>query len=189
MIMTIANIQRGKRGYQGGAAAVEFALVAIVFFALLLGIVEFGRFLYLFNAVQEVTRRAAREAVVRDFTTTEQDKVKRVALFQDETSTGTVSLPAGGEINNLALNITYLNTNLNPSSPMPNDPTDNISACLDQSRVNSCISYVRVTVCAQSGGACNPVRYAPMIGLFSFLGIEIPGSTVTMPVESLGYSP
>jgi len=189
--MAIVGNYRKRQGRQRGAAAVEFALVAALFFTLLLGIVEFGRFLYLYDTVQEVTRRAAREAVVRDFTTTEQGKIQRAAVLQDETSTGTVSLTAGGEITNLVVNIEYLNGSYASASPMPTDPADNIAACADSSRVNSCIRYVRVCV-RQSAGSCdisNPVRYSPMAGWFSFLGVEMPVSTVTMPAESLGYIP
>jgi hypothetical protein len=51
---------------QRGAAAVEFALVAIVFFTLLLGIVDFGRWLFTVNAAAEATRLGARVAVVCD---------------------------------------------------------------------------------------------------------------------------
>lgn len=47
-----------------GMAAVEFALVAVLFFSLLLGILEFGRVLYTWNAVAEATRWGARQAVV-----------------------------------------------------------------------------------------------------------------------------
>lgn len=53
-------------GKQGGAAAVEFALVAIVFFILLLGIVEMGRVLFTWNAATEATRYGARVAAVCD---------------------------------------------------------------------------------------------------------------------------
>jgi len=49
---------------QRGAAAVEFALVAIVFFMLLIGIVEMGRVLFTWNATAEATRYGARVAVV-----------------------------------------------------------------------------------------------------------------------------
>lgn len=49
---------------QRGAAAVEFALVAIVFFMLLIGIVEMGRVLFTWNAMVEATRYGARVAVV-----------------------------------------------------------------------------------------------------------------------------
>lgn len=51
---------------QKGAAAVEFALIAIVFFTLLLGIIEFGRALFTWNSVAEATRWGARLAVVCD---------------------------------------------------------------------------------------------------------------------------
>lgn len=50
--------------YQKGATAVEFGLVAIVFFSVLLGILEFGRVLYTWNAAAEATRWGARQAVV-----------------------------------------------------------------------------------------------------------------------------
>lgn len=49
---------------QNGAAAVEFALIAVLFFALLIGIVEFGRVLFAWNSAVEATRRGARIAVV-----------------------------------------------------------------------------------------------------------------------------
>lgn len=49
---------------QRGVAAVEFALVAIIFFTLLLGIMEFGRWLFMLNATNEATRLGARLAVV-----------------------------------------------------------------------------------------------------------------------------
>lgn len=50
--------------FQRGAAAVEFGLVLIVFLALLIGIIEFARFLYVFNSAAEATRAGARTAVV-----------------------------------------------------------------------------------------------------------------------------
>ncbi len=51
---------------QQGAAAVEFALVASVFFTLWLGAMEFGRVLYLWNTAAEATRWGARIATVCD---------------------------------------------------------------------------------------------------------------------------
>ena len=58
------RILRPSRKCQRGAAAVEFALVAIVFFMLLIGIVEMGRVLFTWNAAAEATRYGARIAVV-----------------------------------------------------------------------------------------------------------------------------
>ncbi len=53
-----------------GAAIVEFALVAILFFMLLLGIADFGRWLFTLNAASEATRLGARVAVVCDLNDT-----------------------------------------------------------------------------------------------------------------------
>jgi hypothetical protein len=177
-----------RRKQERGAFAVEFALVAMIFFTVLLGIIELGRFMYLWNSVQEVTRRAAREAVVRDFTAAEIGAIQRDAIFRSGSS-GTVGLPGGGELTNLRIDIQYLNGLGNPAAPMPNDPADNQAACADASRQNTCIQYVQARVCASGEEGCPSVQYVPMVGLFPFLAIDIPESTVTMPAESLGYRP
>ena len=53
-----------SRRTQVGAAIVEFALVALIFFTLLIGIMEFGRWLFTLNSANEATRLGARLAVV-----------------------------------------------------------------------------------------------------------------------------
>jgi hypothetical protein len=54
------------RARQAGAAAVEFALVAILFFTLVLGVAEWARALFVWNSAVEATRFGARVAVVCD---------------------------------------------------------------------------------------------------------------------------
>jgi len=49
---------------QTGATAVEFALVLLLFLMFLLGIVDFARMLFTWNAATEATRAGARYAVV-----------------------------------------------------------------------------------------------------------------------------
>lgn len=51
---------------QTGAALVEFAFVALIFFTILLGIMEFGRWMFVLNAANEATRWGARLATVCD---------------------------------------------------------------------------------------------------------------------------
>lgn len=51
---------------QAGVAAVEFALVAALFFTILLGAIEMARLLWTWNAAGEATRLGARLAVVCD---------------------------------------------------------------------------------------------------------------------------
>lgn len=47
-----------------GTTVAEFAVVALIFFCLIFGIIEFGRLLYTHNALTDATRRAARYAVL-----------------------------------------------------------------------------------------------------------------------------
>lgn len=54
---------------QSGATVVEFALVLILFLTFLLGITDFSRMLFTWNAANEATRAGARYAVVCDDTT------------------------------------------------------------------------------------------------------------------------
>lgn len=49
---------------QKGAETVEFALIALLFFAVLFTIIEFSRALFVWNALTEATRRGARMAAV-----------------------------------------------------------------------------------------------------------------------------
>jgi Flp pilus assembly protein TadG len=181
---------------QRGAATVEFALLAIVFFMVLLGIMEFGRLIYVWNTAQEVTRHAAREAVVRDFTT-QTGAIKRESIFQGGTS-GAVNLPAGVEITNATVQLVYLAVDAGGNrvaitvGNMPADPADNISACGDAARMfTSCIRFVQA--CIAVDDACvNSIPYQPMVLLLANLGIDlainIPASSVVMPAESLGFT-
>jgi hypothetical protein len=54
--------------YQKGATIVEFALSLIVFLTFLLGITDFARMLFTWNAASEAARMGARYAVVCDDT-------------------------------------------------------------------------------------------------------------------------
>lgn len=191
--MKLSSVIGKKR--EVGATAVEFALISIFFFTLVLGIVELGRLMYVWNTVQEVTRRAAREAVVRDFdSAADVPALRRQAIFRAG-STGTVTLPGATEISNGEVRITYLDVNLTEVVAFPDDPEDNLSACEDVARITSCIRYVRAEICTVSNGACTgEILYQPLIGfLFAVAGadfrIGIPVSPVVMPAEGLGFVP
>lgn len=62
--LTRSPIARMTR--QSGAAIVEFAIVALVFFTLLIAVMEFGRWMFTLNAATEATRWGARLAAVCD---------------------------------------------------------------------------------------------------------------------------
>jgi hypothetical protein len=156
---------------QRGVATVEFALVAMIFFTLLFGVLEFARMLYVFNSVQEVTRRAAREASVRWID--DGAAVKQLALF------GGSELPGGAAVNGAAITSDSRRFAGNTVTTTPTSPADNLSACGDALRVDSCIYSVRVSV---SG-----VTYTPLLSLFGFLNVPLPPSQVTMHAESMGF--
>ena len=172
MLNTIKNVSNTRHA-QRGAAAVEFAIIAMLLFTVLFGIIEFGRLFYVINTVQEVTRRAAREAVVLWVDNSNTSQAKRIALFSR------ASLPAGAEIRAANIDIQYLTASGGTPSPFPGNAGENISACLKEPPAD-CIALVQVSIINAS--------YVPMVGLFPFLRLRIPASTVTMPAESLGYS-
>jgi Flp pilus assembly protein TadG len=156
-----------------GVAAVEFALVCFMFFLLVFSALEFARVLYIHNTLQEVTRRTAREMTVRWID--QEDAAKTLALF------GGASLPGGAEITKSSIVIEYLNSSGAAVTSVPADPGDNLSACGDAARVNSCIYSVRVSIAPN-------VFYSPMVSMVRLLPIEFPESTVTMHAESMGFA-
>ncbi len=52
------------RCQQTGLATVEFAIVGLLLFVVIFGVIEFGRALFVVNTLTDGTRRAARLAVV-----------------------------------------------------------------------------------------------------------------------------
>jgi len=162
---------------------VEFALVVVVFVTIVFGIFELGRLFYVNTTIQEVTRRAAREQVVRWVTAV--GDVQRAAVFG--AGSGTVALPAGGEVTNATVHVSFHGSlddamaGINPISGVGSDPVANINNCLILSA--ACIRYVRAGLETPAG---DPVHYAPMVALFDFLDVPLPGAVVVMPAESLG---
>lgn len=190
-----SNHQGRPASRQAGVAAVEFALVALIFFVLIFGIIEIGRLMYIWNTVQEVTRHAARQAVVTDFRDTLAiNTIKQRALFRLTDG----ALPGAAEVSTGNVVIRYLNASGVPPAAFPESPSDNLSACQDSGRVADCIRYVEV--CVSTGTTCSPdelISFAPLTGLFSgnssvgadFSSLRVPLSSMRMPAESLGFRP
>lgn len=165
----------------------EFGIIAVLFFMLFFGIVEFGRFFYLYNTVQEVTRCAARQAVVtwKGNDNWASSGIPQQCLFNND------ELVAGWEIHGADVRLRALN--LAYGEVANNDPTSpslNISNCVTNPAGTNCIRFVEASLWCDSGDNCdtNRIIYKPMFGLIP-LRVGIPNSTVRMPAESLGYSP
>jgi len=100
---------RGKTNKsERGSTLVEFAIGATVFLTVMFAVLEFGRALWVHNALSDAARRGARYAVVNS--TADVNEVKNVVVYGD---------PDGGTkplVNNLAtsnVEVTYSNFGLN----------------------------------------------------------------------------
>jgi Flp pilus assembly protein TadG len=81
---------------QNGATTVEFALALIMFLTFLLGITDFGRMLFTWNAATEATRAGARYAVVCAEPSTDAAILARMQQLLPQISTIDVDwIPAG----------------------------------------------------------------------------------------------
>lgn len=174
-----------SRFRQRGASAVEFAFIAAIFLALLFGIVEFSRLFFNINSVQEITRNAAREQVVRWVTAT--DAVRRAAVLQPG-STGTVTYPGAIDITNDQVQLSFYNTYanaVNGTSPISYSGSasaqTNLGNCLIGN--SSCIRFVRATLRNPNGSLVEFNVLAPFMPSNVF---PLPSSTVIMPAEALG---
>ncbi|MBS7691431.1 pilus assembly protein [Pseudomonas lalucatii] len=105
-----------KKGMQG-VYVVEFAIIGLLLFTLLFGILEMGRLLFTVNALDEVVRRGARLAAVCAIS--DETIVKRRAIFNDAGDGSASSLVANLTTDHLTL--TYLDENgavvNNPGDP------------------------------------------------------------------------
>lgn len=85
-----------------GSTLVEFAIGATVFLTIMFAVIEFGRALWVHNALSDAARRGARYAVIH--TAADSDAVKNVVVYGD---------PSGGStplVDNLTtsnVNVTY----------------------------------------------------------------------------------
>ena len=73
------------RESERGTSLLEFAIAATVFLTVLFAIVEFGRVLWVHNALTDAARRGARYAVLHKATDIED--VKKIVVYGDLTST------------------------------------------------------------------------------------------------------
>ena len=68
-----------SRKNERGTTIAEFAVVALLFFIIIIGIIEFGRLLYTHNALTDAARRGARFAALHK--EIEEDLVKREVVY------------------------------------------------------------------------------------------------------------
>jgi len=177
---------------QAGATAVEFAVVVIIFFILVFGVLELARAMFLFNTLQESTRRAAAAAANTDFRDSGAlDAVRANAVFR--TSAGRLVL--GDPVTDKHVRIDYMSISntggalalrrIDPAS-LPTCPSHNRLICLANPHDDSCIQMVRVQICQTGGSAeCAPVRYRALFPLIT-MPLDLPKAVTLVPAGSLG---
>lgn len=148
-----------NKHHQKGAETVEFAIIALLFFAIIFAIIEFSRALFVWNALTEATRRGARMAVVCPY---QSPIPKQVAIYDVIAgSLGTSPIIAG--LTPEMINVRYL------------DETGVATA--NQTLIN----FVQVTLSGYTHMLIVPLWSSPLT--------TIPPFTTTLSSESLGAIP
>lgn len=147
-----------------GTFIVEFAIIAAGLFILLFAVIELSRLIYIWNTINEATRRGARVAAVCPIS--EKDIVKRATVFGSYNSvTGVYSGDDSAILSDL--DITDVNvTHFAADGVTPSDVWEEVS-------------YVRVSI---------DYDVTPLIPFFE-TEITLPTFETTLPAESLGFVP
>ena len=100
------HVESMYRSKQRGISSVEMAIVAVVFFTIVLGAIEISRLLFTWNTLDAIAQRAARIAVVCPPNHT---AIRQVAMFGSSTQPSTI-LP---DLQASNINIEYLDSDFN----------------------------------------------------------------------------
>jgi hypothetical protein len=160
----------------------------MIFFTFIFGVIEVARLMYVYNTLQEVTRRAAAAAVsVYPNDALEIAKVKQDAVFRNNPG----ELAAAPPITDAHVRLTYLRYDLSsiPQSSWPSDAANNKRVCMLNPRAANCIRFVQAQVCDPAiTDRCEPVRSQMIFPLID-LRVPLHRATTIATVESLGYVP
>jgi Flp pilus assembly protein TadG len=99
---------RIKRRNERGSTLVEFAIGVTVFVTAMFAVLEFGRALWVHNALSDAARRGARYAVLHS--SASADEVKNVVVYGDPAGTGNPMLE---NLTTTNVNVVYTGFGLN----------------------------------------------------------------------------
>ena len=148
------------RRRQTGVTTVEFAVVGMLLLIVLFAVFEIARAFYVFNALNEATRRGARMAAVCPI---DDPAITKIAIFN--TSGGGTSSSMISNLSTANIEVSYLDLN---GVPVP-DPVADFND----------IWYVRVAMVGFNHQMRIPTLFAT---------IPSPDFQTTLPRESLGVS-
>ncbi|MYM66248.1 pilus assembly protein [Pseudoduganella sp. FT55W] len=180
---------------QGGATLAEFALSVVIFFTAMFFVMETARAVYVWNTLQDATRRAAHAAAMSDFSNPAvMDRIRQAAVLRDNAG----PLPLGTPVSDAHLRIDYLALTRNadgslamtpiPAAGMPSCPVRAHLNCIANPNGANCIRFVRARLCSPDSDACDDVQYEPLLPLTA-INHALPQATTIAKAESLGYQP
>lgn len=183
------------RSRQGGVTAVEVAFLCFIFFLLVFTTLELARLMYVYNTLQEVTRRAAHELAntpPADPDSPSIVAVRRRAIFQDKGNDLVLASPV--TIDHVRVDYQSLVRDPSsgtlqrvPTSPLPASAAANRQICMADPNNSGCVRFVRVRICEPgNAGSCAAVAYLPLFPLVP-LALKLPTSSTVTPAESLGF--
>ena len=193
-IMTRRTAHKGMPSPQAGAFLIEFALILLVFLTIVFIAIEMSRALYIVNTLQEVTRRAARQAAVTNFSdATAMAEVRRNAIFR--TTDGELAFASPVSERHILVDYLARHTDARgmttyvPIATLPACPARNRVICAANDEDASCIRFVRARVCdvGSTASNCIPIPYQAAMPLLSF-PMKLPVSSTIAKAETLGYT-
>lgn len=184
------------RRHQAGATVVEFALIVIVFLTFIFAIIELARIMFLFNTLQEVTRRAATAAAVSDLGSAAiMDDIRQKSIFRDSPG-GLIFM---NELTDQAVRIDYLSVSResggtyamreSAAGAVPPSPSENRKACVTDPYDVNCIRLVRARICDPGISAtCQPMKLNLLTSFFH-VELSLPISQTIKKAQSFGTFP
>jgi hypothetical protein len=161
-------------------------MVAFVFLLFVFGILEIARVMYVYNTLQEVTRRAAAAAAqVYPTDRTAIARLKQDAIFRSTPG----ELVLGPPVSDNHIRIDYLAYDLSviPAGALPTCASDNQQICMANPHSASCIHFVQVRVCDPANAATCVATQSRSVFPLANLAVPLPTAPTIVPVETLGY--
>lgn len=179
---------RHRYAAQRGGAAVEFALLAILLFVFIFGVIEISRMMYVWSTMTQVTSRAARGAAMTSPNAVALADMRRRAMFM---SAPGGRLPLAGDIREGDIRIEYLNFDAStviPDTSVPACLAQNTLNCLTNPQGATCVRFVRVRLCQRDSPGCTRVTYRPLAPLpgIHLLQVSMPFFTAMVPLQTMG---
>lgn len=177
---------RRPRTAERGVAAVEFALLCLIFFTFVFGIFEVSRMMFVYNTLQEITRRAADAAAhVYPKDASAIAKLKQDAIFRNTPGELVLAPP----VTDQHIRLSYLKYDLSviPESSWPSDAAKNRQICTGNPHAANCIRFVQAQICdPNTTGACQAVTSKMVFPLIDW-NLYLHKATTITPVGLLGY--